>query len=220
MLSLFKRHKSNNKIVKLYALNVSSEDREQIVVCVLNTFDELFCEQLNEFDIHGPYGISKGKTVGHKAFISKLQKKGHSKYSSLNGNFGEEFGFHINYLVDEYTLELIVWYREDLHEINLFDLISSISNGINIQYGFVLSLPSDYCVNWESKVKNSFGSLSVSTNPEVQSWESKTQAIQQGQIRGLYPVNIINKSQAKHFNASQFKTTPLSSNLYYVQQIN
>jgi hypothetical protein len=196
------------------------EERVKVVASVLNSFSEFFNEKLTEFDIHGPYGISKGKSVSYKAFTNKLQKKGHSKYSSINGNYKENFGFHINYLIDESTLEIIIWYKESSYQIILFELVQSLSKQINIQYGFVFSLPINYCVSWESKIKKSFGSISISTNPEVQNWQSEVHAIQQGKIRNLYQVNIINGSQVKHFNSKEFKTTSLSAKLDYVQQIN
>jgi hypothetical protein len=220
MLNIFKRHKPSNKIAKLYALNISMDEREKVVASVLNYFSKFFDEKLTEFDIHGPYGISKGKSVGYKAFTNKLQKKGHSKYSSINGKNKENFGFHINYLIDDSTLEIIIWYKECLYQINLFELAQSLSKNINIQYGFVFSLPINYCVSWESKIKKSFGSISISTNLEAQNWQSKVHAIQQGKIRNLYQANIINESQVKHFNTKEFKTTSLSGKLDYVQQIN
>jgi len=220
MLNIFKRHKPINKIAKLYALNVSMEQREAIVDSVLNLFGSFFDEQINEFDIHGPYGIGKGKSVGYKSFTSKLKNKGHAKYSSLTGNNEEKFGFHINYLINESTLEIIIWYSQSLYQIDLFKLIQTMSENINIQYGFVFSLPTNYCVSWESKIKDRFGSTSISTNPDLQNWQAKVHSICKGQIRSLYPINIINKSQAQHFSSKQFKTMPLSGTLDYVQQIN
>ena len=157
MLNIFKRYKQSKKVAKLYALNVSIEDRETIVASVLDLFGKLFDEQLTEFDIHGPYGIGKGKCVGYKSFTNKLKTKGHAKYSCLTGNKEEKFGFHINYLINESTLEIIIWYSESLYQIDPFKLVQTLSKGINIQYGFVFSLPINFCVSWESKIKNGYG---------------------------------------------------------------
>lgn len=211
--------KPKNTIIKLYALNVPYKDRENVVNTSVLVCEKFFQKKPNEYVIHGPYGISKGRSVGYKSFINKLTKKGHEKYYAINGNYKEEFGFHLIWLHENEVLELTYWFINESLQINEFELVQDLVIAINVLYGYIFTLPVNYMVSTESRVRKSLlGGLSVSNNLEYSKWlHDVLILLKQGKIRDYFPVNIVNSSQIAFFDHNLYAVQPLPRGLSYLQ---
>ena len=200
---LSQRKQPSIRAIKLYS--VSSPERrvtilrDALVDMILGQCERYFGGMPTQFDIHGPYGIPKGRSIGLQAFRNKLVRRGHADYYALNGEIPGSFGFSC--LFDARTrtahvyTELVFWYLVSLHQVNVELLVASLSRSFPIDYGFVIDLPPDYSVVMESKIKKTMFGAGVSTNKEFHRWRGEINTVLTGKVRGLYPYNFLNDAQ-------------------------
>lgn len=93
---MFFKKKDEFTAIKLYSIGKDQEflNRPVLVEAILDVFQNILNEMPQNFDISGPYGISKGRTVGIESFKSKLQQKCHEKYYAFMGCTENCLGFH------------------------------------------------------------------------------------------------------------------------------
>lgn len=204
-MSLFgffkKKLPATYRAIKLYSIVRDSEedtlDRQLLIDTVLNLFEEYFKELPKEYDIHGPYGISKGSSVGIKAFRDKLSKKGHDSYSMVRGNKEHYFGFYCSCRsAARGHHELCIWYNFNQYDIDPVGLVSDVLQVFPINYGFAMDYPENFEIYMESEVKKSFLGISVSTNPKLYNWLDNIDTVFEGKVRDLYMINFLNSKQA------------------------
>ncbi|WP_133406880.1 hypothetical protein [Parashewanella tropica] len=203
---MFKLERKKNRVIKLYVLNVCSEERVKNLQAVSDLVRGLFNQSANQFDIGGPYRISKGKTVGEKSFWNKLNKFGHDKYSYVTGERVNEFGFELSYIAPEDCSEIIVWYDPALYSINVIDILKSLIIDLDIRYGYAVDLRKNYDIRLETRIRKGVFSTSVTVDAENIEWNKNVPKIKDGIIRRVYPLNILNPSQYHSFPSVSIKS--------------
>ena len=175
--------------------------RAVLVETILALCQDLFGSTPTRFDIHGPYGIRKGQSVGIKAFRTKLERRGHDDYYAINGRLPGSFGFVV--LFDAKTgtehlySELVFWYHPAANSVDIVSLALRLSSVFPSDYGFAIDLPADYDVHEESKIKRTFFGVSVKSNEQLFRWRTQIAGVLRGRVRGLYQYNFLNDAQAE-----------------------
>ena len=205
--------------IKLYSTSPPL-DREVLVLSILKSMQDSFGALPVEFDIHGPYGIKKGSTVGFKAFQKKLEQKGHDGYYALSGNTSDQFGFHLllGARIGETSYsEIIVWYAPERFQVDFLSLSEPLLGPLNACCGFEIEIPADHMVTTETRIRQSIlGSISVDVSSKHLEW---IQFIGRGDIRGPFRKTIVNGDQLKSILAHTDATwKPTAHGLHYVHQ--
>ena len=203
--------------IKLYCIG-EPENRELLLSSILNSLQETFGTLPEEFDIHGPYGIRKGSTIGYRAFQNRLNRKGHGKYYALSGETNGQFGFQLllGARIAELTYtELLLWYASESYAVDFLQFVEPILGPLNATSGFDIDIPDGYSINTETKIKRSiFGSISIKVDYKHLAW---LPSVHDGTIRGLFRNNIVNSEQHSAL-ASQgiTPTKALPNGLHYI----
>ncbi len=175
-------------------------DRPRLVEVLIEVCRNIFGKTPADYDIYGPYGIPKGKTIGQQAFLKRLQDKGHDKYTGYTASVPNEFGFTCSFYSRSDTsscafVELVFWYGASQFAVDLPHLTKIIANAFPINYGYVLDLPDNYDVMMEMPIKKGIFGTSVSTNSKQYKWHQSVGRITEGGVRDLYRYNLLNPSQ-------------------------
>lgn len=203
--------------IKLYCIG-EPKNRELLLQRILSSLQETFGALPEEFDIHGPYGIRKGSSIGYRAFQNKLTQKGHEKYYALSGETNGQFGFNLllGARIGEiaYT-ELVLWYASETYVIDFLQLVEPILGPLNASSGFDIDVPDSYSINTETKIKRSiFGSISIRADYKHLAW---LPSVHEGAIRGLFRNNIVNGEQLSALESRGITSTkPLRHGLHYI----
>ncbi len=215
MINFFKKHPVN-VVLKLYAIDVPMARRESILNAIILTLKTNFNQLPKNYVIHGPYGVRKGGSILYKTFVKKLAEKGHEKYYAVDGQTENSHGFHFSYSSVKPVFELTIWHREGKHDLNNFLLVKSLVDQIDVKYGYIFNLPSNYLLPNESKLTKGLLGYGSEPNKEYQSWSKKMELIEQGVIRKVFAVNVINDKQLKNFDKQKFYFDDLPRDLKYV----
>lgn len=205
------------KAIKLYSLGDPSE-RNVLVSCILASIEKVFGTTPAEFDIHGPYGVKKGTTIGLESFQKMLSQKGHDKYYALSGETSNQFGFNLVLGArcgETSYSELILWYDTAKYEVEFIELVRPLLAPLNASCGFDVEIPSGHSVTTETAIKRSlFGSISVEANGRHLAWLS---SVSRGGIRALFSNNILNSKQLANLPAKDLmEAKPVANDLYYL----
>ena len=148
-----------------------------------------------KFDINGPYGIAKGRTVGIEAFKNKLHQKGHEKYFALFGLTEKRLGFHALFDANRpnttYT-EIIFWYKKGLYSVSFKDLAQIVIGPLSASCAFQFDFVEGLDIFVESKIKNGFFGISVKVNSTHKECIDK---YENGGYRDIFAVNLFNSTQ-------------------------
>jgi hypothetical protein len=193
------------RVIKLYSVWPIDEpkvlDRPALVEGLLSTCEQFFGSMPETFDMHGPYGISKGKSVGLAAFRNKLAKRGHDAYYALNGECESSFGFSclLRAKTDARHLydELLVWFTTERHAVQILDLAERLVRLFPTDYGFVADFPSDYDLSMEGRRNKTLSGYTLSEDPEHSRWRGAIATVLEGKIRKLYRYNFLNPRQVE-----------------------
>lgn len=205
------------RAIKLYSLGEPSE-RNVLVSCILASLEKVFGTAPAEFDIHGPYGVKKGTTIGLESFQKKLSQKGHDKYYALTGETSNQFGFNLLLGArcgETIYSELILWYDTAKYEVEFLELVQPLLAPLNASCGFDVEIPSGHSVTTETAIKRSlFGSISVEVNGTHLTW---LPSVSQGGIRALFTNNILNSKQLANLSVNHLmEAKPVANELYYL----
>jgi hypothetical protein len=200
-----RRDESKVRALKLYSVWLPAArpaiDRPVLVETILGLCQALFGNLPAKFDIHGPYGIRKGQSVGIKAFRSKLQRRGHDDYYALDGSTPGSFGFGCLFDAktgtDHLYTELVFWYLLTGEDVDVVALVSRLSAVFPTDYGYAIDLPSDYIVSAEAKLRRTLAGVGLRQNEELFEWRRRIGGILQGEVRSVYPYNFLNDAQAE-----------------------
>jgi hypothetical protein len=203
--------------IKLYCIG-EPENRELLLSRILSSLQEVFGALPEEFDIHGPYGIRKGSSIGYRAFQNKLTQKGHEKYYALAGETNGQFGFNLllGARIGEITYtELVLWYASETYLVDFLQLVEPILGPLNASCGFDIDVPDGYSISTETKIKRSiFGSISIKVDHKHLAW---LPSVREGAIRRLFRNNIVNSEQLSALASQRIgPTKPLSNGLHYI----
>ena len=214
------------RVIKLYSVSPMPSDkllnRPMLVDTLLALFQKCFGELPKHFDIHGPYGVKKGSTVGIKSFRNKLEKRGHGDYYALTGyadGYSEgPFGFDC--LFDAMTNschtynEIVIWYLPDKYEVNVNECVSALIEVFPIDYGYVVDLPYNYDVNTEAKNTNSFWSIifGFKSIHNKLGWCGNIASVLEGKIPDLFSVNFLNDKQADELKSIGLQSQQILKN--------
>lgn len=200
LTGMFARREPVYRTIKLYCVgdDQTKIDRAGLVDALLAMFENLFRSVPRSYDIHGPYGIRKGSTVGLNAFKSKLEKIGHEKYYSLNGETEGLFGFTLSLgarLENITYSELIVWFAPENFDVDFFSLVRPIATPFSLTTGFCIDIGKNYSLTTESKISRGiFGGATVKMSYDHLNWLA---TIGEGNVRDIFRHNIFNEAQAK-----------------------
>jgi hypothetical protein len=177
-------------------------DRPALVDGLLSMTTDVFGEYPQEFDIQGPYGISKGRSVGIKGFRSKLAKRGHEDYYGLDANSGGSFGFFSQLKArtggGHFYDEVCVWFAVDQHQIDAMALARSVALLMPVDYGYITDFPSGYDLRVESPRKRLlFGGYALRETADHAHWRANIPNVLEGMIRDVYPYNFLNRRQVE-----------------------
>ena len=200
------------RALKLYSVsplgNPRRIDRAALVEGLLSSCEQFFGSAPTKFDIHGPYGISKGRSVGIKAFRNKLAKRGHADYYGLEGGLGEPFGFSCVFVPERDAQSgcdhLLVWFNVQTHAANVLDLAKRLMRFFPANYGYVDDFPADYVLQVESRPKWALFGTSLKENPEHSRWRLRTHIVLEGRVRDIYRCNLLNVMQADALRSLAF----------------
>lgn len=170
-------NKSKNIVAfKFFSIGKEQEgiNRPALVGSLLELFESDFGELPEEFVIHGPYGIPKGRHVGIKAFKNKLKLKGHEKYYALNGKTGSKLGFEAlfeaNITNGSYS-ELVVWFDPTHFSSSLVEIAMHVQTYFPISSGFEIDIDLKKYLISEDKIKKGLlGGVSVEISNEHKQW--------------------------------------------------
>jgi hypothetical protein len=206
MLRFFRRPPATTtRALKLYSVwpvaMPKTIDRPALVEGVLSASQRFFSSTPNRFDIHGPYGISKGRSVGIKAFRNKLAKRGHADYYGLEGYCEESFGFSclfeaITGVGHRYD-ELLMCFAIDRHQVDVLDLAEALIKLFPSDYGFIQDFRSDDNVMAEARRKRTLFGYTLKEDPEHSRWRSAIPTVLDGKIRKVYRYNLLNEAQVQ-----------------------
>lgn len=218
----FKKKTKKIRAIKLYSLCRDQEGIERIVLVesVLRVFETLFHEMPTGFDISGPYGISKGKTIGLATFKRKLERIGHEKYYGLYGATEEKFGFRLlfNAKLEQLTYtELIFWYPKDEWKIDFKQLVRIVMDAFSLSCAYEIEIDEGFDIGVEKKIKRGlFGGVSLEISYDHLRW---ILGAKDGAIRAVFDHNIWNEKQLRnlHKNCVGINYEPLG-NLFYASK--
>jgi hypothetical protein len=87
----------------------------------------------------------------------------------------------------------IAFDEESFDTLRLENLSSSLYRVFNYDYGYSLSLSSDYDFVTEKKVKRSLFGVSTSIDEDIVFWISHMANINSGYLKDVYPINLLNE---------------------------
>jgi hypothetical protein len=211
-MKIFTRNRRlNNTVIQLYKVITKDRqsliDRPQFVKYVISLYEKFFGEIPKRFDIHGPYGVSKWKAVGYKAFMNKLNKRGYEDFYGISIYHDDKnYEFQFLDLKDsqgrrtECYQSLTIAYNKNVYSTNPIDIIKEIVNVFPIDYGYVTDLPLKYTASNESKpIFNIFGKSSM-IDPIFWKWLLNISKVLQGEIKDVYRINLLNNMQVEKLN--------------------
>lgn len=194
------------RTIKLYSIaqDQARIDRPLLVESVLSVFSRCFKTLPRDFDIHGPYGVRKGTSVGIKAFRSKLEKKGHEKYYALNGYTAGLLGFELlleaTCAADTTYSELVIWYSLQDFDVPFLDIAISLLQPLGATSGYEIDLPDNILhVPSENRIRKTLGGIAVTISTEPRRW---VPGAMQGAVRDVFRNNIVNNAQKKHLESA------------------
>jgi hypothetical protein len=211
------RDKSQWDLLKLYSSisndKPSSIQRERLVDTLLANFESCYGQGPDLLDIHGPYGVQKGRPIGVKRFKNLLQTKGFEKFYGLTmANKNHEI--HVNFLDNAHELhikgwpfgyqELIIGHKKPAYSCDLLKVARDIHEVFKFDYGYITQLPDNYDLASESRIRNTLGMISSDDSPTDRIWRKNTNKILTGDIKDVYPTNLLNDRQADKINHMNF----------------
>ncbi|MBQ4833679.1 hypothetical protein J8L70_10540 [Pseudoalteromonas sp. MMG010] len=195
---MFSRLKFNLTALKLYSIAEDQYeiDRSNLVDLVLEYFKNQFGELPKEFVIHGPYGISKGQSVGIKAFRNKLNSKGHEKYYALSGDTELRLGFEASFSDSNESgsfSELIIWFNSQIFEDSLVNIATLFNTCFPVSSGYQIDIdPNKFTVTEHKITKGFFGGFSIHISQEGEQW---IQEFEQGGYKKVFSSNLFSQTQ-------------------------
>lgn len=225
MFSLLKKP-GKNVILKLFRIvtpgQVYSFDTGKFIDVVLNSLNDLFGSYPTDYYITGPYPDNGWKTkVGFLKAVSKKEYKNicHLILSSQNYSFSFE-----NWLLNDKQPKqkdnqaILLFVPESLCDYPVMETFTTLLSDIfPVDYGFIFKLPENYLASTESKIKKGFFGSSASTNPIEMFWQQNITRIDNGFLKGIYPVNFINQSVINH---AEFKKEIIDAKTGSINTIN
>ncbi|SFG87402.1 hypothetical protein SAMN05518865_12115 [Duganella sp. CF458] len=204
MFNLFKK-KPPITTLRLYALQKQGDDyiqRPQLLKGVFAAWKSVTGTLPEDFDIDGPYGIAKGRTVGLKSFLSKLQKKGHSAYHGYTGVHEDHGGLHVSFFeAPPYSaafVEIVLWLYEPNAVDAAVEMVRQLLAMHKIDYGYLIELPHDHDPVSEPRIKRGILGTSISVgNNSLNKWHRQVQTLQDGLVRDIYSLNFLNAKQVE-----------------------
>jgi hypothetical protein len=183
-------------------------NRPALVEGLLSICERFFGSPPQTFDIHGPYGITKGTSVGVQAFRNKLAKRGHDDYYALDGRSETSFGFSCLFEAKADTGhsydQLLVWFAIERHHLEILDLAENIIRLFPADYGFVEDFSSDYNLMAEARRKKTLSGYTLEPNLEHSRWTSAIATVLEGKIRKVYRYNFLNSTQVEALTPLRF----------------
>lgn len=221
------KEKSQWEFLKIY-LSVSQDrpssiQREKLVNTLLKTFETCYGETPKLLDIHGPYGIAKGRPVGVKRFINLLQSKGYDKFYGLTmSNKSHEAWIHFLDTAHELDKkgwdfgyqELIIGHKIPLYSCDLLQVSADIYNSFEFHYAYITQLPDNFDIIRESKIKKMFGVISTADSPTDWIWRKNTNKILTGAIKDVYSTNLLNEIQGEKIREMGFEVTRINDKIF------
>lgn len=226
MFSLL-RKKSPLTTLRLYVLQGLDKDRIQrpeLLEGVLAAWKGATGTLPADFDIYGPYGIAKGRSVGLTTFLAKLQKKGHSAYSGYSGVDDGSGGLHMSFFeTPPYSaafVEVVLWLYAPIAIDAAIEMVRQIRAVHQIDYGYLTELPSDHDPVSEARIKRGIlGGTSVSVgNNSLSKWYQQIQALNHGCVRDIYSLNFLNAKQVGQIdNSTILDSIEATADMYVLQ---
>ena len=204
-----KSGKLNKNYLRVYAnLNrtqYSESEKESLVDVYLKITKNLYSSGKLKYDIFGTgFGISKGgPLLGEKAFNNKLSKKGCANLFGLYifeevKKFSSGFTLLTNRDSGNCIDSYFSWsYEEDKEAKKVEEILSQISKYITVQYGYSYSTDKTLIEAFESKTRKIFFFDSISINKNHRLWTNNVHTIEEGKIKELYQINLLNLDQRK-----------------------
>ena len=197
LLNWFRQEKRVFRTIKLYSIAESQDglNRAALVEALLKMCEKNFGNYPRKYDIHGPYGVRKGSTVGLSAFKKKLEKIGHEKYYALSAETEDLFGFQLllSAKFDACTYsELIIWYSDEIAQIEFMNIVQPIQKVFNITSGYSIDIKGNYNLSTETENRQGVFGTSVKISYEHKKWLNLAH---RGKVRDLFMQNILNEAQ-------------------------
>lgn len=215
------------EVLKLYsAMSVDRQvtvDRQILVDSLVQTFEKYFGEAADCLDIHGPYGIRKGQTVGIKRFKTLLQSKGYDKFHGLtitNKSYSKCIEFldtsdNLERKVSTYGYrELIIGHQTLEQQSDFVKVANEIYEVFKFDYGYITYLPDNFDLSTETKIRKGFLTSGVSVSVSDLKWRSQIHLILEGKLKDIYDVNILNAKQFENIKSKVTDVKHLSNGLY------
>ncbi len=194
---MFLKKKDEFTAIKLYSIGKDQEsiDRPALVEKILDAFENILGETPKNFDINGPYGIPKGRTIGIELFKNKLHQKGHEKYFAIFGETEKRLGFHALFNANRpdttYT-EVVFWFKKALYSGLFQDIVQNVIGPLNASCAFQLDFAEGFDIFAESKIKNGFFGKSVTVPSAHKEWIDK---YEKGGYRDVFAFNLFSRAQ-------------------------
>lgn len=212
-MDFFKKKRSEQyDILKLYKV-VSLEEansfktKDCIDFCI--GFFEKYLKMPDFFDLN--YGFKTWKSYNkYKEYIKKNENQEIVNLSAFDLNTESTFTISNNLLnsnKDFSYIEISIAINTPfLGLISKSDFIVKLCEDYKIDYGYGLTLDSNFDFVTEKKIKKSiFGSsLSTSISKEDVIWHNKAIELNKGLIKKIYPYNILNQSQLSSNEVNQY----------------
>ena len=215
------------EVLKLYSsISVDRQvtvDRRILVDSLVQTFEKYFGEAADSFDIHGPYGIRKGQTVGLKRFKTLLQSKGYDKFYGLtitNKSYSKCIEFldtsdNLERKVSTYGYrELIIGHQILEQQLDLVKVANEIYEVFKFDYGYITYLPDNFDLLSETRIKKGLLSSEVEVSASDLNWRSQIHLVLKGKLKDIYDVNILNSKQVENIKSYEVNVKYLNRQLY------
>lgn len=218
---MFSRQKDKLTALKLYSIagDQCKIDRSKLVDSVLEYFENQFGELPKEFVIHGPYGISKGQSVGIRAFKNKLNLKGHENYYALSGDTELRLGFEAIFSDStepgSYS-ELIIWFNSQVFEDSLANIATLFNDNFPVSSGYQIDIdPNKFTVSECKVTKGFFGGITVHVSQEGRQWIKEFEL---GCFKKVFDCNLFSQSQMERALKENPKLkSKMVGHLHYVE---
>ena len=199
-MSLLKKNKGNNRLLKLYKSLSQTEaeayDTKNFIEFLLIDFEKLNLS-LNSFYITGPYPNNGWKTK--KGFLKGLNKRNYKNIHHLMISDSEKRMFldfqnwshnrTVEVESDSIVFELMVDENLMTNE-ELVSLGKRLYQVFNFEYGYIFTQSKKFSIS-EGKIKKGLFSYSVSQNPSYEKWSKYESATKFGFIRTVYELNFL-----------------------------
>ncbi|MDP5138638.1 hypothetical protein [Rheinheimera baltica] len=194
---MFLKKKDEFTAIKLYSIGKDQGliDRPALVEAILDVFESMLEEMPKNFDIDGPYGISKGRTVGIDSFKNKLHQKGHEKYYALMGRTENRLGFHALFEANRPNTtysEIIFWFKKNSYTVPFKELIQRVIDPLSASCAFQFDFVEGFDIFAESKIKKGFFGVSVEVNSATTQWIDQYES---GGYRDIFAFNLLSEEQ-------------------------